>query len=89
MNPIRNPIPRHYRCILCGAAPTIRVFSGVGAGGFAGCERHANAVIDRALAPMLDRWASRDYITIAYDVIYAHDGPRLGRPLWRAMRKAA
>jgi len=67
---------------------TIRVFSGIGGGGFSACKEHEAIAITRALEPLSDTRTTDDYTVTATEVLVNEDGgPKPGRVLWRATKR--
>ncbi len=81
--------PRQYRCFVCDADATIRVFSGTYGGGWPACGAHEQVAITRAMEPLGRIDLATSYSVTAHRVTAdEHGWPRMGRPLWTARRRA-
>ena len=65
----------------------IRVFSGIGGGGFPACSEHIPHAESAALAPLREGDVVDDYTVTACRVVTdEHDAPQLGEPIWHAKK---
>lgn len=77
-----------WKCMRCSEPASIRIFSGIGCGGFPGCAQHAELVTTIALETLDSDNLADGYRVVAYEVRKSGYGYlELGRILWKAQRK--
>lgn len=81
---------RRNLCFICLKRGVVRIFSGIGAGGFAACADHRTNAENEALEPLSDPNVSNNWTVKAYEIDTTDDGyPRPGRLLWSAKKRLA
>lgn len=86
--------PRWSYCYVChkqgiACLASIRIFSGIGGGGYAACGQHEEQAATDALEPLGDPRTHKDYSVTAYTIDWVDGRPKMGRRLWEATARNA